>query len=218
MPTQRRGAGRAKARILSSSSSGSQPVNRADLAIRPPTHNIPTSVPKQLANKIAWDTVKVTGFITVSSSVVVETNFSYNLGFHPQAGSWTSLYDQWCIPQVTITLNSQYPSNATFAPVQLVTALDFDNTTNVSTIGALMDYSTAAQKTMGVEAVVTRSIKPCVKPQLSTTSSSGLDRIWVDSAVPSTPWYGLRTMVNSGGGSYLISYTHTIWFAFRNQI
>lgn len=216
MPTRRsrrlggsRGAG---------SSTGMNPTNRMDLTIRPPAPMIPTSVPKQVSNKVAWDTVKVSSSITVSTSGISETNFNFNLSQHPQASSWQALYDQWCIPQASVTFNSQYPSNANFAPAQLVTALDFDNSTNLSSISLLEDFSTCNQQMLAEGVIHTRSVKPCVKTQLGTTANSGLGRTWCDCSVSTTPWYGIRSIIGVSGGNYFVTVTYQIWFAFRNQI
>lgn len=211
--------GRSKRRAKGSSAAGGMsPANQTDLSVRPLGSSIPKGVPRVISNHIAWDTVKISGSITVSTSSVVETNFSFNLSEHPQGSSWASLFDQWCIPQATIVFDSQYPSNTTAAPAILYTALDFDNNTNISTIANIGDFSTCAESAMSMGRRVVRSIKPCVKPYVASTASSAVSRMWCDCAVTTTPWYCIRSMVGVSGVSYFITYTITVWYAFRNQI
>lgn len=194
------------------------PYNSRDLSVRPMTTSIPQDVPKQVANKIMWDLVKVVNSFTLPSTGLVENNIYCTLTTHPQYASWAALFDQWCIPQFSIRFESLLPAGSTFAPAVLITALDFDNATNLGTTQALLDFSTAAETVMSCGKVFTRSVRPCVKPQLGATASSGVGRFWCDCGVPTTPWYGIRIIGGSAGTAYIISYTVSVWFAFRNQI
>jgi len=194
------------------------PTNRADLMVRPLGPTIPDTVPRTISNKIAWDTFKTSVQLTFPTTGIVEINFSFNLASHPQASSWTSLFDQWCIPQASLRFESQYPSSATFPPATLFTALDFDSNSNLGMISAIEDFSTCAETVMSLGKTFVRTIRPCVKPQLGATASSGVGRVWCDSSVTNTPWFCIRALGGSTGTSYTVNITSTVWFAFRNQI
>jgi hypothetical protein len=197
-----------------------QASNRADLAVRPPTTNVPEKVPKQISNKIAWDYVTLDSVVTVSTSAIVETNYVFYLGLHPQASSWAALYDQWCIPQASIQWRSEMPPGSTGASAQLYTALDFDNNANLGSIAALQDYATCKEKSMFPQASILRSVRPCNKLSVSGTSGSfsALDRNWVDSGMPSVYWFGIRSIFQSTNTAYNVAVSLSMWFAFRNQI
>lgn len=202
----------------SNSGRGMAPSNRADLAVRPPTYRIPTTIPRQVSNQVVWDVVKTNTTITTSSSALVETNFYWSLNSHPQSSSWATLFDQWCIPQFSATFQCAYPEGASASPGLLYTALDFDSSNNLGSVAALEDYSTCSAAMLVSGQTVTRSVKPCVKGYLAGTAQAGLNRQWIDCALPAIPWYSIRSIVGVCGASYPISVVTTIWFAFRNQI
>jgi hypothetical protein len=170
---------------------------------------------------IAWDMVKVDTSITPAGSVV-ETNFTAALTLHPQSSNWIALYDQWCVPQFSVTFRSTAPPGSDTGAVPLLyTALDFDSVGALGSVQAIEDYSTCVVTTMTTGSSVTRSIRPTVKistQQPSSNVNSSLQRVWQDSGAGGTPWFGIRSIVGPGGTSSPIIATICIWFAFRNQI
>jgi hypothetical protein len=202
---------------------GFQPTNRADLSIRPPNpFNMPRRIPPNVAAKIAWDTVKIDSQITVSATAVSETNYSFNLSQHPQQTSWSSLFDQWSIPQVSISFQSTLPPGSTTGPCLFHTALDFDNTTAINTVAAIEDFSSCNSVAMQPSTRFVRSVKPSCRGA-SVSGGSQVSAImmgpqWIDSALPGVNFYGIRSIASSAGASYGIDVTITIWYCFRNQI
>lgn len=201
-------------------SGGMGPVAGDDLKVRPPTSRIPSSVPKQVSNQIVWDVVKVDAILTPSAGGIVENNFSFSLQLHPQVSNWAALFDQYCIPQASMTFRSLEPPGGTSSISILYTALDFDNANNLGSIAAIEDYATCKLKTMGAGAVITRSVRPCIKlstQQPSTNVNSSLAQNWQDVGAGGTPWFGIRSILGVSNSSNIIA-TSTIWYAFRNQI
>jgi hypothetical protein len=202
---------------------GYQSMNRGDLSIRPPNmRNVPQVVPRNVAGMLFWDTVKVDSTITIPASGVVETNFSFNLSQHNESSSLTTLFDQWTIPQVSITFESALAPGSTTGPAQFHTALDFDNITNISTVAAIEDFPSCNSVAMQPQTRFVRSVKPSAR-SYSTSGGSGNNALivgpqWVDCAVPGVPFFGIRTIGTSAGASYGINVTTLIWFCFRNQI
>jgi len=215
------GRSRAKSgRGGSNSSYGMTPTNRSDLQVKPPDQSrVPKGVPRNVANKVTWDVVKIDGTLGSGTSVT-EINFSATLSTHPQASSWSALFDQWTIPQLSVTFRCVLPPGTTTVPPDLYTAIDFDSGANLGSIAAIEDYATCAIIQMEPGKTLTRSCKPCCKPQLGATASSGVGRYWVDSAVPTIPFNGIRTIVGTSPSTFttVLHYTITIWYAFRNQI
>jgi hypothetical protein len=175
-----------------------------------------------VAGIIAWDTVKIENQISVSATAVSEVNFSFSLSQHPQQSSWTALFDQWTIPQVSITFQSGLAPGSVTGPCQFHTALDFDNITNISTVAAIEDFSSCNSVAMQPQTRFVRSVRPACR-SYSTSGGSGTNALimgpqWVDAAVPGVPFFGIRTIASSAGAAYVIDATLTIWFCFRNQI
>lgn len=198
-----------------------QPANKGDLRCKPPSGQIPSSVPRNIPSMLAWDIVKFDTVIAISTSQV-ETNFLFTLTQHPQAAQWTALFDQWCIPQASVTFRTEMPPGTTQSVPMLYTALDFDSLGNLGSISSIEDFSTCQVTSMSPGRSVTRSIKPCVKMSVQTGGSNtnaSLGRVWQDSGSPGTSWFGIRSIIGptSSSGFNLIA-TSTIWYAFRSQI
>lgn len=207
---------------ISSGLGGMNPTNRGDMSVKPPDNsNVPKSIPRNIQSVIAWDIVKVNSLIT-GSSAIVETNFAASLATHPQANSWSALFDQWCIPQFTVEFDSQIPPGATNIPPVLYTALDFDNVTTLGSIQLLEDFSTAEARQLTTGVRTMRSVRPTVKVVQGiagpSTSTSGVSKaMWTDSGQQTTLYYGIRSILGISP-STVINVTWTIWYAFRNQI
>jgi len=212
-------SGRKGSRGASSTSTTSMtPVNRADVGVRPLDAFIPTRVPRSVPNQVVWDIVKVNSVITIPVAGIVETNFQATLNSHPQVASWTALFDQWCIPRFSVTFESQYMSNSVSPPAFIVTGLDFDNVSNLSSIGLLEDFSTASNVVMSQAVRFTRTVTPSFKVAGAINTGQSVSRLWCDCAFPATPWFGIRSIAGSSGTTYPVSAFLTIWYAFRNQI
>jgi len=202
---------------------GQSDVVAADLAVRPPTTQIPSKVPRLITNQVVWDKVKIDSTLTPSAGGIVELNFTAALTSHPQASSWTALYDQWCVPQFSVAFRSLEAPGGTSSISILYTALDFDSVNALGSIPTIEDYTTCQQMTMTTGSLHVRSVRPCIKlstgqvPGSGTNVNSTLSRSWQDSGAAGTPWIGIRSLVSASNSSS-ITCTQTIWFAFRNQI
>lgn len=202
-------------------SSSMVPTNRSDLRVSPRSDfTVPAKVPR-VVSRVVWDIVKVRSTITAGNSSLTETNFSVNLQTHPQYASWQALFDQWCVPQFSVSFFSLVAPGSSTSPVILHSALDFDNTTNLSSIGALDDYGSATVKILSAGQSYTRSVRPCTKPTLSSVGSGGISRTWCDcgGSGATVPWFGIRTMLEqTPAGSQTVVVELTVWYAFRNTI
>jgi hypothetical protein len=204
------------------SSTSFSPENKSDLSVRPPSSRVPTKVPRTVTNLVVWDVVSIDTTILTSTTTLVESNFGFTLSQHPQAASWQALFDQWCIPQVSVTFQSLMPPGATSTESILYTSLDFDNIVAINTIQAIEDFSTCETHLMGPRATHVRSIRPCNKLSAlnfsGTNNNSAMSRTWVDSASPGTEFFGIRSILSGTTNAYPIVAKITLWYAFRNQI
>jgi hypothetical protein len=198
---------------------GMNPTSRSDLAVRPPDQRrVPKGVPRSVQNLVTWDVVKFQQVINTSTTAIVETNFQFSLSQHPQTASWTALFDQWTIPQASVSFECQTPPGATgYVPI-LFTSLDFDNANNIASLASIQDYSTCMSRPMEPNAVVLRSVRPCCKSTISGAGSTGCERLWLDCGTNSNPWYAIRSITTIASQAVVINAEVTIWFAFRNQI
>lgn len=199
-----------------------QPTNQGDLRTKPPTSRIPSSVPRNIPSMIVWDVVKYDTAIAVSSSAITETNFSFSLSSHPQSSSWIALFDQWCIPQASVTFRTEMAPGTTQSVPILYSALDFDSLGNLGSVTSIEDFASCVVTSMPPGKSMTRSVKPCLKVSVQTggaNSNGGVQRCWIDSGSSGTQLFGIRSIVSSTSASgFNIIATVTVWFAFRSQI
>lgn len=195
-------------------------MNTSDLRLKPPTpFNVPRRVPRNVASMIMWDTVKLNASNTFSSSAVIEQNYAFSMSQHPQSSSWLALFDQYSIPQVTIEWDSTTPPGQTSASPMLYTAIDFDNTAAIGTIQRIEDFSSSQATPMNPQFRLMRSVRPTVREAVqnsSGTAASGVGPMWIDSGDATVPFFGIRSILGTGLGSF--NTTITIWYCFRNHI
>lgn len=197
---------------------GQMPTRSSDLALGPMNM---TKIPRGPGNRnqIIFDTIKIRLTLTTSSTATVEQNFSWSLNNHPEVSHWTALFDQWCIPLASVTFHSvEAPGSGGNAP-ELHTAIDFDNGSAIGTLAAIDDYGSCMVQTMSPGSRFTRSVRPCVKPDASGGTGNGVSRMWMDSSVTTTPWYGIRSIFATApqGGSFIVC-EQSLCYAFRNSI
>jgi hypothetical protein len=170
---------------------------------------------------ITWDVFKQDSLIQSSSSGLVETNYTFLQSLNPQGGSWLNIFDQYCIPQVSLEFDSLTPPGQTYSSPVLYTALDFDSANNISTVAAIEEYDSCETVVMAPEKRHLRSVRPAAKGAVFNGSSSPnvevLGPIWIDSASAIIQHYGIRTIVNFfNAGSVRVTLTQ--WTAYRNHI
>jgi hypothetical protein len=177
------------------------------------------AIPLSLRNLVTYDKVLIRSTLSNSTSGISESNFGFSLNQHPQVSSWTALFDQWCIPQVSISFMSFMSPSSTGTLAELHTAVDFDNSTNLGSLASLDDYESAQVDLLAFNKVVTRSVKPCIKPDTSGASGNAVARSWIDSAFPGTLHFGIRAILaQAATNATTLDVVQTIWFAFRNPI
>jgi len=192
--------------------------NQRDLSLRPPTFRVPR-LPRNIGNVVVWDVVKVRSIGNSNTSGITEANNSVSLSTHPQASSWAALFDQFCIPQFSVTWYPLEPPSSTGTTLELHTAIDFDNVSNLGSIAALDDFGSAQVDVLIWNKRVTRSCQPCFKSTASGTASAAVQRGWLDTATPAISHYGIRAIFAAGiTAAQNFTIETTVWYAFRNSI
>jgi hypothetical protein len=212
-------AGARAGRSGKSANSKTRPLNRKDLSFKPPSGKIPGGPPKSISSLVTWDYVKIRVATSDALSNITETNYSWNLSSNPNSSSWASLFDQWCIPMVSVTWYSREAPGSTGNVLELHTALDFDNTTTLGSLALLDDYSSSQVDLLLGNKSVTRSVRPCLKVDSVGSNGAVMARTWCDMAVQGTLWFGIRSMfAQAGTATNAVVVETTIYYAFRNPI
>lgn len=204
----------------SSSGPGSM-VNRQDLKIRPPSMKPPNSVPRNFLNQSFFDRYSSRTGITTSTTSNVETNYQFSLNSHPNMAALVATFDQYCVVQASVTFMSAQAPGSTAQLVEIHTAIDFDNITNVVTFTALDQYDDLRVHELGPGANrnVTRSVIPCMKLSSAAGTGATTSRQWVDCAFPLVNWFGIRSIIAPTIGAALPLIAEvTVWFAFRGRV
>jgi len=200
---------------------------RDDRHMRPTDIRITQSVPRNFASMPFWTQQSYEGSYAVAgSSTFAETNFFFALNLFSGYGNMTAIFDQYCIHSVVVNFMGRQTVNV--GPYSLgffTTAIDFDNTTPLGSIGPLQEYSSAqtVELVSGLTCVQ-RAVQPCVAPALYNTgglfNAYGVARMWVDSASPSTQHYGIRSAYSLTAGAtigFTVDYTVTAIIGLRNK-
>jgi len=217
----RRPKGGGSKRVVSSGLGGMNPLRSSDLQIRPPSRkNVPQHIPRNLGSAITWDIVKIESQITNSGSGLVEVNFAFTVTQNPQYSSWLTLFDQYCIPFATIEFDSLTPPGQSYSPPRIYTALDFDNTSNISSVAAIEEYDSCEVLTLSPEKRLMRSVRPSCKGAVSAGGGGSPEvtgPVWCDSGVNNVYFYGIRSITNFANAG-AVAVTQTLYCCFRNHI
>jgi len=185
-------------------------------------------IPRNFLKQIHWIRSTTRTSISISGSgTVTENNQSFTLaGNVADYANYISVFDQFCIHTVLVSITAPYmvgsASAGNSAPNfgRLLTAIDFDNVTNISTEAALMDYSSNKVATIIPGMNVIRECQPCVDVSLYS-SGYGVGRFWVDSGSASSAiHYGVRVMTagNNMSQTFGLDIITTVIAGFRNNI
>jgi hypothetical protein len=168
---------------------------------------------------VVFDRTVIRSTFNTSTSAVTENNYGWTFNSHPEVSHWSVIFDQWTIVEASVTFRSLNPLSSTGSVLELHTAIDFDNQTNLGNLAAIDDYGSSQIDVVTLNKAVTRSVLPCVKPDLIGIGGAGVARSWVDSAQPTVPFYGIRSICSTAvNAQCLVSVEQSIVYAFRNSI
>jgi len=193
-----------------------------DMARQATSTLISQSPPKNLRTKLVWivQQVNVLNQLSISNSVPTEANVSFKLTDISNYSTWSSLFDQFCLYSVSISVTPIAPNLTSGSLGRLTTAIDYDNTNNLSVETAVQQYSSALTVEVAPGMSVQRFIKPCNKSGVyagTSVTNGSVGRLWVDANAQAVTHYGFRSFWNLNTyGSLLADYIATYCVGFRN--
>jgi len=170
--------------------------------------------PRNISRQIYWVKSNLELAVTVSASAPTEFNTSFALSGLTDTAGLAGFFDQYCIYSVVVSINFNYSGTTPGGLGTMITAIDYDNVTNLGSFAAVEAYESALVTKVNPTQSVQRLVHPAVAPALysgSAFTNFGISRMWVDSANTSTPHYGFRSFFISNVGTTL---TATFDFAF----
>jgi hypothetical protein len=157
-------------------------------------------IPKNIQTQIHWFETSYQNVFTLNTTTLTEVNYSFTLSNSAISTAIVALYDQYAIFAAYVRYVPVVANLVTTQAQGYCTALDFDNTNNLSSYATLAGYSTSQQTNLFE--VQERYLEPCNAPALYSGagfSHYGQSRMWVDSANATTPHYAIRCIVNPIG-------------------
>jgi len=196
-----------------------------DFVNKPINWRLTQSPPRNFLSIPHWVQGKVNFSVTLSNTVPVESNQQFNLGQVTDLVGLAGFFDQYCIWAVTVSISPLFEGagSALYSFGTCVTAIDYDNISNVGAQAAVLAFGTAVVSELNVDSSIQRVIQPTVAPALYTSGASfsgyGVERAWVDSSVTTVPHYGLRAIFNGNTVSgCMVAFDVNYVFGFRNNM
>jgi len=195
-------------------------VVKSDTRSKPQNFNIVQNPPPNWLTMTYWTKAMYDATYTTSTSVINEQNQSFLASSFTLPSGIFSTFDQFCIYEITVTITLASNATSYTTPVQVVTAIDYDNVASLGAYSEMYAYGTCQQSMITIENSLVRSLRPCVAPVLfggTLSSATGISRSWVDSAASSTvQHYGFRLIMKPTASSVPVEVLFTGLFGFRN--
>lgn len=183
--------------------------------------------PKNFNSKIVWLKETYVKFLTLSAGGgVVELNIATALTDLPNVASIISLYDQYCIYSIfaRAIVDSTTQASTTVNLGRIISALDYDSTTALSTEANILKYGTAQASDLVPGKSYERYCKPVVATVLGSSNSTAntgtsQNRSWLNSNFSSVPHFGIRflTLGNTTAATASIAIYVTAIVGMRNN-
>jgi hypothetical protein len=208
--------------INSSKATGSTTtVVMSDVLNRRQNFNLVETPPKQIGNQIYWFKESVTGSFQTSTSTYSENNFQFQLSSLQGVSSITAMFDQYAFYAISTSfMIDSIQSSGGNAIVTMLTALDYDNISNIGPSG-IVQYSSYAESCLSPSVSLIRLVRPCVAPALysgSAFSNFGTARLWCNSSSNNTVHYGLRAIALQTAATVTVRWNQQWVIGCRNTI
>jgi len=197
--------------------SGSTRFITADLTTTPPPNNYRSRPPRSLNNQVHFVRSTQLVTLTTSTTAITEVNTAWTASASLiNYTNYLAVFDQYFLHSVVCNVtNTQGPGGTATIPY-VVTAIDYDNITNLGSAAALDGFVTANTTLLTSGGTVSRYIEPTVAPTIG--SSQGVSRMWVDSVSTGCPFYGFRCIVSTTSAATVLDLFYEMIWAFRNPI
>lgn len=186
--------------------------------------NLTQNPPKNFLTMIHWvqSTIK-TAFNTNNTGAVVELNQNFSLATNiNNYTSYAAVFDQYCIHSASVrVMSSLAGASASLIFGRLITAIDYDNTTPLTSEAVLLQYGTANSTEIIPGKSYQRVVKPACAPAVFSAgafSGYGVSRAWLNSTTAAVPHYGVRLMVVGSANTSTLDVEVTVIAGFRNNL
>lgn len=158
------------------------------------------------------------GFVTTTGLAETFIAYNFSLADVPNSAEFTALYDMYKINGIQITFIPQMTQNISvgtvnnvFASLRFFSAIDYNDSTAVSSIDAIREYQTCKYTS------VLRTHKRYIpKPKMLDGSNSTSLVNWVATSSPATNYYGLKIAIETTGNPMTFAVEAKYYLSFKN--
>lgn len=181
---------------------------------------VPTKVPRNINDQVVWSRIILDTATTLSAVAETQIGVSFNLNQHPEVSAFSTVFDQYCIPAVSILIrgSENVATNTGGNSPRIYTVLDHDDP-NVLAISAMKAYANCYEQR------ACDSVTRILYPRIAQAAYSGAftsfanARAWIDAASPNVQHYSFKWSAEADTratlGEVLVRYE--IYYAFRNR-
>jgi hypothetical protein len=183
---------------------------------------VPQWVPRNINDQVVW--ARSIYSQTANMSAVTETQLGYyfTLGLHPEHSSFETIFDQYCIPVVRLTLRTTETTTSLTSGLnmpRIYSVIDHDDANTIS-VAAAKEYTSC------MEQRTTESVTRMVYPRIAQSAYIGAftgyanTRSWLDCAADTVQHYGIKIAAEADtrtGGPCELMLEFEIYYAFRNR-
>jgi len=189
----------------------------SDLIDRRQNMNLVQTPPRQIGNQIYWIKELVTSTFTTSTSTYSENNYAFALNQLTDYTSLAGVFDQYCIYSVAASFSVD-GNSPTGVSTTLLTALDYDNISNIGPSG-IIGYSNCSETLIGPSTSLVRFVKPCLALGSYTGTFTGyaVQRSWVNCSSSSVYHYGIRSISLQTNAAFNVRVVQEFVVGFRNK-
>jgi len=160
------------------------------------------------------------GLVSTSSTLSSFGAIAFSLSESALSSSLLAVFDAFRIVQVTLRFVPQFKITTGGIYPPLLTVLDYDDNTVLSTTAQAQAYDTV------VETPFSNYVERTLQPRLAVAAYGGstfssysqVKNAWVDAASPATPYYGVKWAVGATSAAVTGAYSidSEIIYQFRN--
>jgi len=189
----------------------------SDLIDRRQNMNLVQTPPKQIGNQIYWIKEIVTNTFATSTTTWVENNVAFTLSGLNDYTSLVAVFDQYCIYSIAASFHVD-GNSSTGVSASLLTALDFDNVSNLGPTG-IVGFSNCSETLIGPSTSLVRYLKPCIALAAYTGTFTGYatQRSWLNCTSATVNHYGLRCIALQCAATFNIRVSYEYTVGFRNK-
>ena len=116
---------------------------------------------------------------------------AFSLNQFPDFTEFTSLFDQYRISTIQLEF---VPTTGQNTGSPILTAIDYDDSTPVTSVGALLEYNTLMITSPGqfFQRTFNPKVSVATYQGIATTAYSSMGGIWIDAGYPAVQYYGLK--------------------------